>query len=549
MAGYTSKPRGGGLSRFAPAPSYSGVAARYAADFTAALNEEKKLELNAKILEYQNGSLSFKDLKSYMEGKISSEGKNTAWGQTLTSNLMSLSKSENEKQVSNKQTELLKKYGEGGLTNAEQLAINLELQNVAEPNSEVAQKLIAQEVSIRGQMATEAKNSMGTNSREGLDAKLSQVDYNVKRIDDLYASGKITGAQRDASLAEEFQTAAQAVTEARSSGANISKEEYTNYVYGSQYFAENLQKRNAGEIVDVEGKDGKIVPVTIDMLKQDAQSSNPKYTNSFNSYSFSNVTGKINIVDKITGEPKTDKNGNPLEFNSVSEARAELLRLYKPGTFELRAISTNGERDFWTFDKEKEAFKKIDGVNWYKTVPQTNDEINKYKMTAPTPTEFKSDEVYDGKSKSGPTMQPSFGEQAFGFAKDIAKGLPLIGPGIGALDSVYKANQPNTQAGNPFMDSVNPVKPVYADYGPQDLPGGKANFDFKMPEFKLPSFDLPNIPSLTPRPSQPSTGVGAGGGGGGGGSWGGNTQSSSWYQPILDTLSSGISSVRNFLKI
>lgn len=597
MAGYTSRPRGGGLSRFASAPSYAGVAARYASDFTAALNEQKQNDLKARLISYQNGSLTYDDLRKYIEDQIKTEGESSSWGLTLQQNLLTLKSAEEERvknkkraeltakateapggltadkqfeiekemltyekpgtdsynnqqqnvikaynnaqeeKVANKQAELYKLYGAGGLTDSEQLAINLELQAIADPNSDVYRKLVSQEATIRTQLASSSSSQNAKVGREDLDFRLGEIDSNVKRIDELYAQGSLTGLQRDTALAEEFQNASEAIGAAKASGANISKEEYANYMFGSRYFQENLKKRQVGEILDVEDKSGKVVPVTIEQLKADAQSSNPKYTNSFNSFTFTNLGGQVAVVDKTTNEFLKDKSGNPFLFSNLKDARNELARLYSPDTFEVKALGANGQRQYWNFNKNANAFIEQGGTTYYKSIPQTQDEAKKYMLT---PETTKAKTVKSPGEYSGPVMKPSFGD----WVKDTAKVLPGVGPIVQGIDLVNKATSGGVDN---FIGGLNPIKTAQAAE-----PGFKVDpkvnqFNFEMPQFQLPSFDFSNVkipsfdmPKFTSGGSSPMQTTQA---------KTQNMQNSAWYQPIIDTISSGISSVRNFLKI
>lgn len=417
MAIQTSKPRGSGLSRFSPSPSYASVASKYASSFIAAAAEEKKTNLQAKILAYQNGDISFSDLQNFINDQIGQESGDTAWSNYLKAQLSTLEgadkvrqknvkraqleaeaakdgqitaqerykiesemlKSENpgteeyNKQqenvintfdaaqtelVNNKRVQLEKAIinKTGTYTLKDELAVNRELQKTADPNSKTYRDLVDQEVQLAKQVATAGAGTGAKVAREGFDQMYGNFMNQVKYLDDQYQKGQIDGKTYNEKAYDLTKTMATEMKTAGENGASFSPTEYQQIGDAFNIAAKTLQDRYDGNLMDVENKTtGKLDMITKQDLVSDSQSIKPKYVDSLANYTPINTGLGYSLQDKTTGKVLNGADGKAMSFPSQTEAAKYLQKASLPNTYDLR-VQTDQGKQLWQFDTKTQKF-------------------------------------------------------------------------------------------------------------------------------------------------------------------------------------------------
>lgn len=445
MSIVTTKPRGSGLSRFAPSNSYEGIASKYAANFQAALSEEKKLELQTKVQAYSTGGMKWEELRKYLEDQISSEGEST-WGLYLKQQLASLQGVENSRQketkratleadaiksgnaitaqerynieaemlkyeapgtkeyvaqqqrvidsfdnaqteqVLNKRAELIKAAGrDGNITKQEELMINLALQKEANPNSKIYKQLVDQEVNLRQEAANAGRAAGASSSRDALDQMFATFETNQKIVDQKYQEGTITGAQKDAFLFDEAKKLLDAVTTARQQGANVSASEYKTIYEGTIMAKNQLQARQNGLILDVADKSGKLASVTLQTLANDENNPNPQYVRRPVEATFDPLTGGYNIIDPATG-----KKVNPVPM-SQTQANAFIKEKFPSWGV---AVQTDKGRENWNYNQNTGTFSpQSDPKRQFALIPQNEEQRTKFEYRNMSPQQIAKTQV------------------------------------------------------------------------------------------------------------------------------------------------------------
>lgn len=106
---------------------YAGITANYAAQFIQAQLEQTKIELKNKILDYQNGIMSYKDLKDYLNTKLTGSQPGSSMELDIRETILDVEKFETDKQKAIKRAQLESKFAKGGISASERLQIEKDL--------------------------------------------------------------------------------------------------------------------------------------------------------------------------------------------------------------------------------------------------------------------------------------------------------------------------------------------------------------------------------------------------------------------------------------
>ena len=106
---------------------YAGVVANYAASFIQAQIEQVNRELENKILDYKNGTLSYQALVDFIQGRLGLEAPGTAMELNLRKALFGIQDYERQKNMEIKRATLEAKYSKDGISAKERYDIEKEL--------------------------------------------------------------------------------------------------------------------------------------------------------------------------------------------------------------------------------------------------------------------------------------------------------------------------------------------------------------------------------------------------------------------------------------
>ena len=172
MAVQTRRP-GGTWSQVSSASSYAGVVANYASVLQAAQEEMSNLELENKVFAYKNGTLTYTELKSFLDNRLTSTTSGTQKELDLKELLVGIDTYENQKNRSIKKADLEAKYAKNGISAVERLSIERDLlQYYKEGTPEYSEQLssiaVAQELAQQEEKNTQIAKLQAELSQGGL---------------------------------------------------------------------------------------------------------------------------------------------------------------------------------------------------------------------------------------------------------------------------------------------------------------------------------------------------------------------------------------------
>ena len=269
MAIVTKSPaRGRASIPSAPEGTYEAIASKYAEQFREAKRLKETNELNTKIVQWQNGDLSYEDLKKFLEERIANSKDNSTQKVNLMQTLSGVERQQvkikeldNQERVSKKRAELIEKYKDQGVSNQEQLSIIQELRGVADEDSDIFRQLVEEEAKIRG--AIEAERTAGGSAAvsAGFKESVASIENGENRAEFAYQRGEITGAARDDIRLQHAQELLESVQSAIAAGSNVSEDKISqavNFMTGAQKMVELRQQ---GYLVDAISDNGEIVRI------------------------------------------------------------------------------------------------------------------------------------------------------------------------------------------------------------------------------------------------------------------------------------------------
>jgi hypothetical protein len=249
----------------APAGSYEAVASKYAQEFMQAARQQKANKLSMKIIQYQNGEISYDEIKEYLNERIDGSKENSSERVELLQMLSQVNEYQekikeldNQERVSKRRAELIDEYKDRGLDNQEQLKIVRELRNVADKDSDIYRQLIAEEAKILGAIEAEKSQGSGQAASSALNQTVSSIEVAEQQAEFAYQRGEITGQVRDQIRLQHAQELAQTVAQYQEQGLNVPAgvlELANNFAFGAE---EMLNLRQQGIMADVVGEDGMV---------------------------------------------------------------------------------------------------------------------------------------------------------------------------------------------------------------------------------------------------------------------------------------------------
>ena len=124
---YQTRSTGGGWVNVSGPVDYAGVVSSYAANFIQAQNEQRRVEMEGKILDYQNGNITYDQLKDYLTGVLGKSEPGTQQELDIRKTISEVDKYENNKNREIKRAQLEEKYAKNGLSAAERATIEKEM--------------------------------------------------------------------------------------------------------------------------------------------------------------------------------------------------------------------------------------------------------------------------------------------------------------------------------------------------------------------------------------------------------------------------------------
>lgn len=252
----------------APTGTYEAMAAKYAQEFIRAAREQKANELSMKIIQWQNGEISYEEIKKYIEERISSAKDNSSEKvqllQTLSSleeNQSKIKETENVQRVAQRRAELIDQFKEGGISNEEQLTIVRELREIADKDSDVYRQLIVEEAKVLGAIEAEKTKGSGQAITNTFNERVSAIESAEQRAEFAYQRGEITGQVRDQIRMQHAQELAQSVQEAMASGKSVpasALDMVQNFTFGAEQM---ISLREQGLMADMIDKNGMVVRI------------------------------------------------------------------------------------------------------------------------------------------------------------------------------------------------------------------------------------------------------------------------------------------------
>lgn len=439
MATIVSAPGGRRASSIAPAPSYAGVVGKYANDIATAIENETNNRINNLVLQWKQGTLSWDDFLTQYQAEIDLLPTSSSKRTTLETNLLSYqddhhidivnakraeltsaaTKGDNlvnpleqyniERQllaletpgsanyvkqqdnvvkayedalnytVENKRTELLKVYSSGGITNAEELTINLQLQKLAPPESQTYQKLIAEEAQIRTNVQAEAKTTAGSTVGAAVE-EASQKDITLfggstpqGTIPGQYAQGQVSGLQAEQASLANWQKVLDLYQstgyDKQAEGKTVSTiQEIVNRL------TTDITERQAGTRFDVMGKNGITSTTLSDVIAGRVDVLDP-------SVRYNQQNGRYEAYNPTTGV---------VEYSNKDENKVNNYATTKlPGVISVRDENGNLQKYYYDTKQGSPTYNKFisvkDGkVNVYASIPSTAEQEQKFNITQPT---------------------------------------------------------------------------------------------------------------------------------------------------------------------
>lgn len=124
---YSTRRPGGGWSRVSSGTDYSSVVSNYAVAFQQALQAQAQTELESKVFNYKNGTLSYTDLKKFLNDKLMTELPGSQKELDLRQLVMDLDTFETTKNRDLERSKLEAKYSKNGISAGERLTIETEI--------------------------------------------------------------------------------------------------------------------------------------------------------------------------------------------------------------------------------------------------------------------------------------------------------------------------------------------------------------------------------------------------------------------------------------
>lgn len=124
---YSTRRPGGGWSRVSSGTDYSSVVSNYAVAFQQALQAQAQTELESKVFNYKNGTLSYTDLKKFLNDKLATELPGSQKELDLRQLVMDLDTFETTKNRDLERSKLEAKYSKNGISAGERLTIETEI--------------------------------------------------------------------------------------------------------------------------------------------------------------------------------------------------------------------------------------------------------------------------------------------------------------------------------------------------------------------------------------------------------------------------------------
>lgn len=124
---YNTRRPGGGWSRVSSDTDYSSVVSNYAVAFQQALQAQAQTELESKVFNYKNGTLSYTDLKKFLNDKLATELPGSQKELDLRQLVMDLDTFETTKNRDLERSKLEAKYSKNGISAGERLTIETEI--------------------------------------------------------------------------------------------------------------------------------------------------------------------------------------------------------------------------------------------------------------------------------------------------------------------------------------------------------------------------------------------------------------------------------------
>ena len=557
MAIITRSPaRGRAAISEAPVGTYEAVAAKYANEFAQAKRQQKANEMSMKIIQWQNGELSYDELKKYLNDRIGGAKDNSSEKIELMQTLSSvgehqkkLKEVDNQQRVANKRAELLDKYKDKGISNQEALGIVQELRKVADEDSSVYQELIAEEANVRGAIESERASAAGAAATETinqLDAQIADVFRRDNETEFDYQAKGVSGYERDIMALNHSQEINDLIAQYASTGKKIPNEYLdlaTNFTNG----AEKLKElREMGAIADVLNNDGTIsrVFVTDNNFGQEVKFS-PTGGVSYGGMAdiegvqYDPMTGDYSV--QVPGEdlPQTFTNAKQA-YQFAQDNEVLTLAVVMPEVIRDESGRALGEQNKvvrMKKDSKTGAFyevsmnefgEQVATGNVYAVIPRTTAEAENYKITLGE-TGTMPEDWFSNPESQNEVLNAVMGVKGEEDNIDFTINLPsmeetqqaeptpsqnlsqrfqekLSSDKVGDFSKDYMmsganpvgygVNKVGEALGQKVGELFNP-RPAQAA-GPQIEPRGfeSKGFsmpDFKMPQFSAPSFEMPNF--------------------------------------------------------
>ena len=534
MAISTSRPSSKGLTRFAPAPSYSGVVSRFASEIQAALQQQEEAEIQQKVLDYRNGITTFADLQIFLKDKSLAyatnslkkvkvnelladvtkeetanvkrreraklESKASVKGVTAEEKLKieqellnleipgtveyqaqqkrvidSTDNAEVEK-VERLKTELLDRYKEGGITSEEELAIYRELRNVANPDSEISRKLAVKEAEIMTtiQQEKEAKAKAGAGAANTANVqKATQIyERNIIENQNIMDKYQSNPILYPGLKAEQAMLVNWKEIEQALQGIKGQVEGKTLGTIQAQVqqLEQSVKERLAGDRFDVLDNSNKVRSATMDEIRNDTKGEFSSFRPRYNS-----KKDQYEVVDPQTG--KTVFAGDEGKAKDYAK---------QVGIGGITVLNEAGPKEYFANKQTGEYFRRDDKgiIESFAKIPGTPELEQMFKSTI-APQSTKADVFKGFLSGVEEKAQQFIGEPLRQGANMAATAIGNLGRKVGRV--VERVGQVKAQ----LPSAISNIQKAIPDFQLPTLP------KIQLPQFKLPDFSF-NAPRSVP---------------------------------------------------
>ena len=178
--------------------------------------------------------------------------------------------------LTERRTQLVDAYKEGGITDEEQLDIILQLKGMVDPNSEAYAELIDEEAKVRGNIEAE-RVAGGKSAKADAEKKLMNEAERVIKAEDLrmtqlendFESGLISADEYVNGIKSGQDTINDAIQNLLAAGVDVEGEALAENEFNTDFAQKQAVAFSNGELVGVRTKNGSWTLATLDQLAED----------------------------------------------------------------------------------------------------------------------------------------------------------------------------------------------------------------------------------------------------------------------------------------